>query len=164
MHALIMLWRRLSHQYHHCCRTKLRFDTQFSSMVTMDSHWEEFETVTMTKTKPNVSDSITTTRSSPLTISEMVEQIPNRIHERKRGGIPAGCARRDPVLQWMRYVPITSRQERVWMRNSVCLRVVAHAFLFNLPYCFTSKNYIHQNTKSIEYGSDLDGTPKVLLL
>ena len=118
-HVLTMLWRRLSRQCHHG-RTKLRFDAPFSSMVTMDSHWEEFETLTMTKTKQNVSDSIAATWSS-LTLSELVEQIPNSILQRKRGGIPAGCSRRDPVLQLMRYVPIISRQEMFSIWNFVCV-------------------------------------------
>lgn len=118
-HVLTMLWRRLSRQCHHG-RTKLRFDAPFSSMVTMDSHWEEFETLTMTKPKQNVSDSIAATWSS-LTLSELVEQIPNSILLRKRGGIPAGCSRHDPVLQLMRYVPIISRQEMFSIWNFVCV-------------------------------------------
>ena len=45
-------------------------------------------------------------RAPPLTLSDMIEQIPFCIQQRKRLNVSPGCANEDPVLQLMRYVSL----------------------------------------------------------
>jgi hypothetical protein len=88
-----------------------RFDSTalFSSMVTVDDLSGEFKhdrypsVANGSWYHPNWNTSLMTNRA-PLKLSDMIEQIPFCIQQRKRWNISPGCTKQDPVLQLMRYV------------------------------------------------------------